>query len=263
MKENLIFKEIETYISNLKLLVGKLNPIEGRKNKLIIRNDKGKVRYYLKCIKTGKEKYLSSSKANIIKQYARLEYGDCLRKEVSTLIHALEGCLKLLKLCKDPDDVYESLPKARKDYAGKKVSFVDVSQWLKRPPFLRKGFKKDDSEIYAINGMRVRSKSEALIIRVLIEFDIPFLYEYPIHIDGQDIYPDFHILNTRTGEEFLYEHFGQMDNAEYVEKRFLWKLKEYSKVGIELGKNLVATYETQHSPLNEAELRQFVEKHFL
>ena len=63
------------------------------------------------------------------------------------------------------------------------------------------------------------------------------------------VYPDFKLLNVNTREEVLLEHFGMMDDAEYVEKN-MRKLRLYEKNGYFLGKELLLTFETSQVPFD-------------
>lgn len=56
------------------------------------------------------------------------------------------------------------------------------------------------------------------------------------------LHPDFFVRNIDTGQEFFWEHFGMMDNPDYVMKNFLYKIELYRADGIILGKNLIATF---------------------
>ena len=109
---------------------------------------------------------------------------------------------------------------------------------------------KFTGEIITEKGEYVRSKSEKIIADKLHMLGIPYRYEYPLELNGKVMfYPDFTILKVDTREEIYLEHFGLMDNKEYVEKA-IYKLDTYAKNGIFLGVNLLITYETQKSPLN-------------
>ena len=71
---------------------------------------------------------------------------------------------------------------------------------------------------------RVRSKSEVIIADTLARHGVPYRYEYPLKLkSGRDgafrtIHPDFLCLNVRTRAEFYWEHFGLMDDPDYLER---------------------------------------------
>lgn len=63
------------------------------------------------------------------------------------------------------------------------------------------------------------------------------------------MYPDFTILRMPAREEIYLEHFGMMDDYNYVET-VMRKLNTYERNGIYIGVNLFITYETSRNPLN-------------
>lgn len=70
--------------------------------------------------------------------------------------------------------------------------------------------------IKGTQGKRLRSKSEAIIDRILFSKGIPFRYEQKIILGNQILYPDFATRHPQTGKLCYWEHFGRMDNPEYV-----------------------------------------------
>ena len=81
-----------------------------------------------------------------------------------------------------------------------------------------KAFADDAPEIITERGERVRSKSEKIIADKLYMLGIPYRYEYPLVLEGNiTIYPDFAILRMPQREEVYLEHFGMMDDEDYVE----------------------------------------------
>ena len=75
------------------------------------------------------------------------------------------------------------------------------------------------------------------------------------------MYPDFTIRHPRTGEFFWWEHFGMMDDADYVDN-VMYKLNTYEKNKIYLGVNLFITHETGKNPLNTRALDGMLKKLF-
>ena len=97
----------------------------------------------------------------------------------------------------------------------------------------------------------VRSKSEAIIADYLFQHNIPYRYECAVTLSGQTIYPDFIIIHPLTGDYFIIEHFGLMDNPDYY-SRYLDKMQLFAKSGYYPDYNLICFYETENSPLNSA-----------
>ena len=134
-----------------------------------------------------------------------------------------------------------------------------ISNWLSIP-YEKKPFPQYGPKHYSMSGKEVRSKSEGKIYDCLEHRNIPFVYEFPVKIDGINYHPDFKCLNPRTLEVIYWEHWGTMDDPSYVNKQ-LKKLEAYRKAGIILGKNLFVTIETKDKPLIPETIFQFIDDH--
>ena len=112
-------------------------------------------------------------------------------------------------------------------------------------------YKPELKRIRTLRGDLVRSKSEAIIADFLFQHQIPYRYECALSLNGHTIYPDFIVIHPVTGEQFIIEHFGMMDNCEYF-SRYLEKIQIYAKSGYYPDSNLLCFYETADNPLNSA-----------
>lgn len=124
----------------------------------------------------------------------------------------------------------------------------------------KKAFAPDAPELFTSRGERVRSKSEIIIADALNRLGIPYRYEFPIELatesgESRIFHPDFICLNLRTREEFLWEHFGMMDDVEYAAAS-VRKLAFYEKNGIFPGKNLIISTETSELPVNTRQIEK-------
>ncbi len=90
-------------------------------------------------------------------------------------------------------------------------------------------------------GQLVRSKSEALIYEKLLANKIAFMYEAPIVVGGNIVYPDFSIMRI-DNKIFYWEHAGCCFREDY-RSEFDWKLKKYEEQGIVLWDNLIVTFD--------------------
>lgn len=113
-----------------------------------------------------------------------------------------------------------------------------------------------------LSGIKVRSKSEQAIERILTIHKIPFRYEPEYEMNGSIFYPDFLIIHPRTGEFFIWEHFGLMDDLDYAHKTFR-KLDLYHANGFTIGERLIATFEKMSMPFGLDEAEDIVWKTFL
>lgn len=125
-----------------------------------------------------------------------------------------------------------------------------------------KDFYEGTPEFYTEKGERVRSKSELIIAEALNKEGIPYRYEYPVYLKGVGkIYPDFTVLNVNERKEMYWEHFGMMDDPVYVEMT-IKKIATYEQNGIFPGENLILTYETRKTPINQKLVKVMIE-HYL
>ena len=72
-------------------------------------------------------------------------------------------------------------------------------------------------------------------------------------LNGKNSRVNFTILKMPERQEVHLEHFGMMDDIDYVEKT-INKLNTYERNGIYLGVNLFITYETGRKPINTRNL---------
>jgi hypothetical protein len=76
------------------------------------------------------------------------------------------------------------------------------------------------------------------------------------------LYPDFTTRHPKTGQVYYWEHFGLMDQPEYI-NRACQKIKMYCENGIIPGINLILTYETKENPLSIDQVEKIVKEYFL
>lgn len=91
---------------------------------------------------------------------------------------------------------------------------------------------------------------------------IPYRYEYPLVLEGNiKVYSDFTILKMPQREEVYLEHFGLLDNSEYIDS-VIYKLNTYERNGSYLGVKLFITHETSKVPLNTRALDGMIKQLF-
>jgi len=137
-----------------------------------------------------------------------------------------------------------------------------VKQWL-NVPYNKMGFKETAPEYFTINNERVRSKTELLIANALHAKSVPYRYEYPIVLNGAfTVHPDFMVLNVRLRKEYLWEHFGMMDNPDYA-KKALKKISEYQINGYYPGRHLLITHETSTDSISTLLINRIIDEFLL
>ncbi|MCQ2611394.1 MAG: hypothetical protein MJ169_06540 [Treponema sp.] len=115
------------------------------------------------------------------------------------------------------------------------------------------------TEYFTAKGEQVRSKSEVIIADTLNRMKIPYRYEYPLELkNGRTIHPDFCCLNVHTRQEIFWEHFGLMDDSEYV-STVIQKINGFQECGFYPGKNFIFTMENAAHPLNPKTVKKIAE----
>lgn len=112
-----------------------------------------------------------------------------------------------------------------------------------------------------LKGDMVRSKAERDIANYLFQHQIPYRYECKLIIDGIAYYPDFTIHHPTKTKIIYWEHFGLMDDPDYIRKTFN-KQKVYADYNIIPTFNLITTYETKRNPFDSMRIPQIVQEFF-
>lgn len=97
----------------------------------------------------------------------------------------------------------------------------------------------------ACNGEALVSRQELLIYEYLLEQ--PFLhveYEKAFHGSDRTSYPDFTVVNSKNGKEYIWEHLGMTNNEEYLDRipnKLMW-FAEQGVHSIENNGTLIITF---------------------
>lgn len=175
------------------------------------------------------------------------------------------------------DNVYNSLDENRKSLVN--PATLTDSQYAERwqnVSYRKKRIDEGTQKLITDNGDVVRSKSEVIIANALKSNSVPYRYEFPIVISREkcgtenaawysdedycEFHPDFYCLNLKTRQEYAWEHFGMMDDADYAE-RAIQKLAMYSANGYFPGKNLIITMESKNTPLSSLEINRIINEY--
>ena len=229
----------------------------------IAQANKGKkIQYYhFTNPKDLKGKYIPHSKIAFAQKLAQKDYDEKLIKLLEKQIVLIEKYLRSNE--NKINELYTKMSYTRQQLVNP-VTLPDslyIKEW-KNVTWQGVSYNTQTEDLTTANEEHVRSKSEVIIADTLKRMNIPYRYEYPLELkDGRTIYPDFLCLNVRTRQEFYWEHFGMMDDPEYLE-RTIQKLKLYSENKILPGKNLIITLESQTSPINMRQIETLI-KEFL
>ncbi len=203
-------------------------------------------------------RYLKKDEMDFAKKLAQRDYDVQIVRAGQERIKAINTFLK--KYDKTSlKEIYSKTNPYRRELI--KAVVISDEEYIKRWQSVQyegKAFLDDAPEIITERGERVRSKSEKIIADKLYALGIPYRYEYPLTLDGNiRMYPDFTILKMPEREEVYLEHFGMMDDINYVDIA-MQKLNTYGRNGIYVGVNLFMTYETSKNPLNIRVLSGFL-----
>ena len=194
--------------------------------------------------------YIPKKNILLARNLAQRDYDNKLLQEIASRQKAVNRFLKEYPQ-KGLESTYEELNDYRKKLIHPIIETDEEYEkiWM-NTPYVRKIVGEDIPEIFTENGERVRSKSEKMIADKLKQLEIPYRYEAPLKLGRSNIlHPDFTILNVRERKEYYYEHFGMMDNTEYMENA-LKRIEIYEKNGIFPGDRLLFSWETMAMPLN-------------
>ncbi len=205
--------------------------------------------------------YLPKTERNLAETLALKKYIEYRKIELESELAGWNAYLRKISKIKVPSEYFLNHPEYGKLLAK---NFKPLNQELQR--WQEDSYEKCMNHIESLiipgtQGKMLRSKSEAIIDRILYTNGIPFRYEEKIILNGIVLHPDFTIRHPKTGQYFYWEHFGLMDNPDYVTKA-CQKIKTYSDNGIIPTINLILTYETKDHPLSIDQVEKIVRECF-
>ncbi len=209
--------------------------------------------------------YIPKNNFKLAEQLAQKEYNAALVKSLKYHVKVLTRATRHLKnKIPVPAAVHKKMPTLKRNLICP-VSLPNsdyVLRWKNHP--YQKGPFADGTQYFTALGEQVRSKSEILIADTLTRLGIPYRYEFPLQVTvgpgiHKEFHPDFLCLNLRTRQEFIWEHFGLMDNAEYA-ANCVEKICIYERNGIIPGDRLIFTMETAVLPLNTKSVERLAKR---
>lgn len=216
--------------------------------------------------KDGTRVYIKKSNAALIKALAQKEYDQKILKTIDAEERRIRKFLNKY----NPNsllEVYDSMPEQKGIFVTKyELSDEEYAKmWEESKNNL--GRIEPDEQLKELGlitekGEYVRSKSEKIIADTLTKNNINYVYELPLRLKGYGtVKPDFTVLNKRTRHEYVWEHFGMMDDSIYV-KNAIKKIEQYGKSGYVQGRNFIATFESKEAPLNTVTINRVIQDFF-
>lgn len=233
---------------------------DGVEGKLWVSYVRGYPRFYICDSKKGKH-YSKKENSSLHKNLSQKEYCEQIEKLLKHKLDILNTFLKDYPPM-DEKEIYEQFTSPKKEFIEPLLDSDNLylKKWLE-VQYESKQFLPDDPVHFTSRNIRVRSKSEVLIADELDAKGIPFRYEFPIKSNGVVLHPDFYCLDIIHHRELIWEHFGLMDNEQYVSE-MIQKLYKYASLGFFPGKNLIMTFENAKFPLNKQLIKQNIEIYF-
>ncbi len=218
---------------------------------IYVKHDEERVKFYKKV--NGKQSYISYKESAQLIEISR----NMLYKEAVNLI---DNELKSISF--SFEKAYDKLPEEIKKIAHFQILMNDnyVEKWKNK--YHSSMAKPDNTEFFSANGEHVRSKSELIIADMLKRYSVPYHYEPSILLGKQLKCPDFLVLNIKTRKEYIWEHFGKMDNPDYC-KSAIEKLSFYEEHGYSSGENLIITMESSLQSLDTQYAEKIIKKYLL
>ncbi len=217
--------------------------------------------YYRKNSADRTGTYIKSKDMNLARKLAQKGYAEDVIRELETKAELIDTIIKSYENS-NIQTILQSYNEARqKLITPYELNDEDyVAKWVQDTNAQIEAYKQ--SEDYQTNnheenlifttakGETVRSKSEVIIADTLLRLGIPYQYELPYIYQGKVVFnPDFTVLNVRKRECVYIEHFGRMASEGYRES-FFWKMRNFERIGIIQGRNLIMTFEDADHQFN-------------
>ncbi|MGN0432084.1 MAG: ATPase [Lachnospiraceae bacterium] len=229
------------------------------KGELLCAKNNNRYKWYLK--EQDKTSYLSKNKRTLAEILAVKKYYHYRKMELECELSACNAYLYKMSSRQNKSEQLLQHPEYRRLLAKHFVPMTDRLMEWQNIDYERCNKHVEALVVKGTLGKMLRSKSEAIIDRLLYQNKIPFHYEEKLVLGGITIYPDFVIRHPVTGEYYYWEHFGMMDDAEYI-NHACQKIKLYCENGILPSVNLITTYETKEHPLSIEKVEGIIQEYF-
>lgn len=256
IKENI--KDRLSYLSGLKYDIGEKIAYLPKENLIVVKS-RNRTIYFAS---NGKErKYITKEEVENLKILQKKNYYRQILRTAEEERNKLEIILKKLDKIEDTDQVFLKLKPEQKNLIEPYIQNLNKKELEKwKNDYMTHRNIADNSNLLTKAGTRVRSKSELIIAERLETYGIPYKYECAIFVGDKDVwFPDFTVLNKRTGQQYLWEHFGMLDNPDYCASA-QYKIEKYAKEGFIQGKTLIVTTESSMHSLNTKYIDTIIEQ---
>ena len=257
-----ILESIKDYATELDIRVRQLEACAGgMKGGVSVIRKNGHAFFIVRTTEKGKctSRYIPPGNEKLIESYVKARYAKKLLPVLRSDLKAANAFVALHS-GKEEDDAVKEIDPAilafcSDLYVPKRVM---AEEWMqsKGPETPLSG---SDPGVKTARGDFVRSKSEALIANALFARELVYLYEKPLYLDTKRyaFFPDFTILRLSDMKEIYWEHFGMMDDSDYLNSA-LKKISDYISNGIIPGRDLICTFECSRKPLSSEDVEMLI-----
>ena len=234
-------------------------------NRLVVESKKGRNFYYM-VDPDGKRIYLRKKEdSQIIRCMAQNDYNKKLIESIDERIKTLNYLVNAYPKG-ELIDTYDNLHPARKLVVQPIIESDEeyAKEWSEKS-YLTNEYDLPSQTMDTVtkNGEIVRSKSEVILANMFYDNGVPYRYEPELVLNsGRRVFPDFICLNKRTRKEYIWEHFGMMDDLDYI-CRNIPKLREYEQSGYLFGINMIISYESSVVGFSNKVAQQYIESFLL
>lgn len=203
--------------------------------------DGSRIKWYV--VKNRKKNYLSKREISLAH---KLAYKRNLQADLNSLLNELAIITEFVKLSET-----ELVPiDHRRNRDNEEINRLASEYYLEQHPEISEWegssyehLKEWESSRKARSrsGHYFASKDEAMIDNALHQHGLLVRYDEKLILCDRIAYPDFHILDPKTGKDMYWEHFGMMDDYGYREKN-IRKLKSYIESGYYPMINFITTF---------------------
>ena len=209
--------------------------------------------------KDGREAYIPVKNTALVKSLLERKFKEEQLKRVAGNIDRLNALLKTYQPY-EPEAVYRALRPAYR-YAFSRLAeepaIIDSAEDWAAQPFETNPYLPEEKKHILSGGLRVRSKSEALIAEYLRIYQIPFRYEAALEIGGKVYYPDFTVRRPCDKKIFYWEHCGLTAQKKYLADMDR-KLQVYRSAGITPWNGLILTYDDEMGSIDLTVIRAII-----
>jgi len=206
-------------------------------------------KYYFRCFKKGSQycqEYIKKSDLELASQLICKQY---LTKSIKLLQADIETLKRATK---------EYKPFFAKDVIGRMVfgdeidTFQDKKMMIKEwanSPFEKCTLYPENRIHTSYLGLKLRSKSEALIAGILELNQVSFQYEAKLQLGENEYFPDFTLMRPKDGKIIYWEHFGMTQSDSYFES-MMRKYFNYLRNGIIPWQNFIMTFDNEEGAMD-------------